>query len=141
MPWTYTIDPEQRRARVHLWGHVRGRECLVITEALLADARWQPGFDELWDTRDLEGYLMDADELESISRQEIDNRARIGAGRIATVIPDPVKRPIPALKPKLLRGYIAGESAQSGFCPRDWLITPDLDEAIAFLDRRAAPSP
>ncbi len=53
--------------------------------ALYEDPRWRPGFDEVWDCRGINEFVVSLEEIRAVADMEMNGQERIGRGRVALV--------------------------------------------------------
>jgi hypothetical protein len=124
MAYPYTIHSERRLARVTLPDSVVGSEIASTMLALYADPEWQPGFDVVWDGREIaELFLEPGDQLGFVRLIE-DNLQRAGRGVDVIV----VTRALDVAMANVYRGF-----ARRG--PRAAHVCSTEGEAAALLER------
>ena len=85
MPYTYTIESEQRLIRVRMWGSVTPAEIEAVRQSVAADPRFKTDLSELVDLRELTlSTAITTTDIERIASSNIDRVARR-----AFVAPDP----------------------------------------------------
>jgi hypothetical protein len=80
MPFPYTIDTERRFAHIKVSGSVRGAEVAETILALFADAQWHPGFNALWDGREITELILEPGDQNGFVDLMIKNASRAGTG-------------------------------------------------------------
>ncbi len=89
MPITYDIDVERRLVRVVASGKPTAAEWLAAVDAALADPRFLPGFDCLYD-RSRVGLVPDGLTLRRLAKDCAPALERFHGGRLAVVVSQPV---------------------------------------------------
>lgn len=125
MSLSYTITPERCRVLVTVTAKPTLDEFIGIHEAFLADPRFVPGMDILWDRRAYR-EAPEADYIRAVIAYWKANQARLGGGFVATVVPEGV----PA-------AYGMARMAETLGRPEGELrVFNDFDEAVRWLDER-----
>jgi hypothetical protein len=125
MPLSYVITPERCRVLVTAAAKPTLAEFIAVHEAMLADPRFEPGMDILWDRR---AYpeAPDADYIRAVIAYWKSNQDRLGGGYVATVVPDGVPAAYGMARMAEILGRPEGELR----------AFHDYDEAIRWLDER-----
>lgn len=86
MPYDVTIDTEHEIGIARLTGRVTGETIIDVINALYTADAWQPGYNAIWDGRDIDGLIVTMKEALDIVRQSRHLDAQAGEGCTAVVI-------------------------------------------------------
>ena len=85
MPSTYHVDPEQELILVRPTGRFTEEEFIQLCRALYDDPDREPQFAVIWDTRDIDELVMDADVIPEYKSFLRENEDRLTQGPIAII--------------------------------------------------------
>jgi hypothetical protein len=85
MAYAYQIYPALRFGRVTFTGTVNGASIREAMTSLFNDARWEPGFDVLWDGRKVQRLLLEMKDVQEIADLTGMLREEMGEGRAAVI--------------------------------------------------------
>jgi hypothetical protein len=125
MSLTYAIDPKRCRVLVKVTAKPTLEEFIALHESFLADPRFEPGMDILWDRRAYND-APDTDYIRAVIAYWKANQARLGGGYVATVVPEGVPAAYGMARMAETLGRPEGELRAFN----------DVDEAIRWLDER-----
>lgn len=125
MSLSYTIMPERCRVLVTVTAKPTIDEFVGIHEAILADPRFQPGMDILWD-RSAYHEAPETDYIRAVIAYWKANQPRLGGGYVATVVPEGVPAAYGMARMAETLGRPDGELRAFN----------DFDEAMRWLDER-----
>lgn len=121
----YAIHPDEAIVYTRMWGVVTGADMLRLAQAVHADARWEQGFDAIWDCTDVRAHVVAPEDVDPIVREA----AASGNGRDV-----------------LVQSRSEGDGAISqmiaAFCRRGgkaMTVHGSLADALAALGREALP--
>jgi hypothetical protein len=125
MSLSYTILPQRCRVLVVATAKPTLEEFIGVHEAFLADPRFEPGMDILWDRRAY-NEAPDTDYIRAIIAYWKANQARLGGGYVATAVPEGVPAAYGMARMAETLGRPEGELRAFN----------DFDEAVGWLDER-----
>lgn len=85
MPYDVTILPESRVGLTEGSGHLTGHDLLAACGAMVRDALWTTGFDEVWDLTAAREVDVSPEELDRLVRATHDFADEIGENRVVFV--------------------------------------------------------
>ena len=85
MPISLELDVAQRTVHIRVWGRVSRPDVLEALHAMLEDVRFEPGFAQLCDLREVGELEITGADLRSIADVALGVADRLGAGRLALV--------------------------------------------------------
>jgi hypothetical protein len=85
MPSTYHVDPEQELILVRPTGRFTETAFIQLCRALYDDPDREPSFSVIWDTRDIDELVMDADVIPEYKTFLRENEDRLTQGPIAII--------------------------------------------------------
>jgi hypothetical protein len=125
MPLSYTISSQRCRVLVTAAAKPTLEEFIALHEAFLADPRFEPGMDILWDRRAY-AEAPDTEYIRAVIAYWRANQARLGGGYVATVVPEGVPAAYGMARMAETLGRPDGELRAFN----------DFDEAVRWLDER-----
>jgi hypothetical protein len=140
MPYRYHVLPEHRLGLSQLQGIISGAELMDIALALTGDPRWQVGFDELWDARNIQELDMEPAMARDLSDLPLAFTERFGPAQVAVVVTRDVDYGLSKLfshsashNGRKVQPFRSMEEAQA------WLSLPDeaITASTAWFEQRA----
>jgi hypothetical protein len=128
MPLTYDIDAARRLVLITATGAPVPNEWFETMEAVTADARYEPGFDILYDRRNLD-HTPDTMYVRAWVFRHADLMKETGDGKLAVVVDQPV-----------VYGMIRMASAFAETAGATVNVFWNLDEALMWLGRSSESS-
>ena len=129
MPFRIHVDPARRLGMAQVSGQATGADLFAANEALYSHPDWEAGFDELWDCRSIQEFVIDVGEMQALATMEIEGQEQIGSGRVVLVI----TREVIAMMGNLYRALVQ----ESG---RPVEVTRTLDAGATWLGHDGVPS-
>lgn len=128
MGFDYGINAAKKRGTVTLQGAVTADDIDAAVCAVFTDADWQPGFNTLWDCRQIKQLEVEWEGAQQVTQRLAELQERRGPGRVAVVAHRAVDESIA----QLFR-------ATSSTPQREIRVFRSMKQAVAWLEEPAAP--